>query len=74
MRSTKGKYAFDEVNRKRMGRKSASIAKKAQKVKIETLMAIEKAGLSDPERSSMTMREAKEPVRDGQVGNEQQYT
>jgi hypothetical protein len=38
------------------------------------IKAIEKAGLSDPERSSMTMREAKEPVRDGQVGNEQQYT
>ena len=37
-------------------------------------MAIEKAGLSDPERSSMTMREAKEPVRDGQVENERHYT
>ena len=54
--------------------KSASIAKH-EKNKIEWLkMAIEKAGLSDPERSSMTMREAKEPVRDGQVENEQQYT
>ena len=50
------------------------LPKKAQKIKIEIHIAIEKAGLSDPERSSMTMREAKEPVRDGQVGNEQQCT
>ena len=56
------------------GLETASIAKHEQN-KIEWLkMAIEKAGLSDPERSSMTMREAKEPVRDGQVENERHYT
>ena len=49
------------------------LTQKAQRIKVEILMAIEKAGLSDPERSSMTMREAKEPVRDGQVENERCY-
>ncbi len=59
---TKGIKAFDKVNHLRVGSKVRLSPKQHIWLQQMIIKAIEKVGLSDPVRLSMTMREAKERV------------